>query len=864
MKRIYTLLFNLTLISSYSIAKPSKIDSKYESDQQSESFSSINGKKVNYTIKSGDTLLAIAREHYTTRAEIRVLNKMKEGEKLKLGRVLTVPTHTFYPKNVLVKHPIIKGDTLYTIAKKYHTTTAEICTVNSITKKTNLKLGQILKVPTNTYKASKKSTTTNSEKSKIIEYAIKSGDTLFKVAKKHNSTSKEIGKLNGLGKNDNLKIGMIIKVPIDTYIKGKKTSTSKQKISDDTSKEVQTKLPLTIASVVNQEKQKSIDLAKAKEAEEKIKKAEAKAKALKIAIAQRELEEQSILDRAETIKKKREERAIAEAKAEKTRIAAAKKAQEEKAKAQEEKAKAEAEKARIAKLKAEAQKRILEAKKKAEEEARQAKIQAEKEAKERVRQAKIKANKLEKERLQKLLDAENAKLAKIKKEMEELEKQAKIKEDLLSKAKEKIKQAKIKADAISEPNSTKKSSIEKAKSLEKEEEKKRKEEKKKEEKKKKEESSKKESAKNSLKTPTTIVTNSNKVIDYTVKKGDNLYKIAKAHHTTTIEVRDANKFRSNSDLVVGKMIKVPIDTYFHLKNYKIRSGDTLYKIARKHNTTTSRVLLANKMNRKSKLIKGDLIKVPVDTFSIESDIDTVRVASNTNTFKKKVHTSKKIELPQYKIQAGDTLYTIAKNSKTSVKKLKQLNKIKSNKDLKIGKFITLPKGKKVVKIKLAKQNSAVRVRKNKEEKVVITTTKKNKNFESFMDSLGGNSGRKALPRLAKKHLGKRYVWGATGPYRFDCSGFTSYVCKKNGVCLPRTSISQSKVGKYVSRRNLVAGDLIFFDTSKRRKGYVNHVGIYIGNNKFIHASSAKKKVVVTSLNKPFYKSRFKWGRRVDM
>ncbi len=862
MKRIYTLLFNLTLISSYSVAKPSKIDSKYESDQQSENFSSVKGKKVNYTIKSGDTLLAIAREHYTTRAEIRAENKMKEGERLKLGRILKVPTHTFYPKNVLVKHPIAKGDTLYTIAQKYHTTTAEICTVNSITTKTSLKLGRILKVPTNTYKTTKKSTdSTPTKKTNIIEYAIKSGDTLFKVAKKYKSTSKEVGKLNNLGKNDNLKIGMIIKVPVNSYITDKETP-----------KEVNTKSPLTIASVVNQEKQKNIDIAEEKEAKEKaeeikaqtekkakaeakIKEAEEKAKALKVAIAQREIEEQSILDRAEAIKKKRQERAVAEEKAKKTREAAAKKAEAEKAKII-------AEKIRIAKLKAEAEKKALEAKKKAEEDARQAKIKAEKEAKEKVRQARIEANRVEKARLEKLLDVENAKLAKIQKEMEDLKKQAKLKAELLVKAKEKIKEAKLKSNAIGNSSNIKKDSSEKVKLIEK------KEPIKKEEKKKKEVTPKKESAKNTLKTPTTIVTQNSQIIDYKVKVGDNLYKIAKAHHTTTLEVRDTNKFRSNSDLVVGKMIKVPIDTYFHLKNYKIRSGDTLYKIARKHNTTTSRVLLANKMSRRNKLIKGDVIKVPVDTFSVENDIDTVRVASNTvnNTFKKKEEKkkiTKKPKLPQYKIQAGDTLYTIARNSKTSVKKLKYINKIKSNKDLRIGKFIALPKGKKFVRTKLAKQHTAVRVRKHKEEKVVINTNK-NKSFESFMNSLGGNSGRKALPKTAKKHLGKRYVWGATGPYRFDCSGFTSYVCKKNGVCIPRTSINQSKVGKYVSRGNLVAGDLIFFDTSKRRKGYVNHVGIYIGNNKFIHASSAKKKVVVTSLNKPFYKSRFKWGRRVDM
>jgi cell wall-associated NlpC family hydrolase len=120
----------------------------------------------------------------------------------------------------------------------------------------------------------------------------------------------------------------------------------------------------------------------------------------------------------------------------------------------------------------------------------------------------------------------------------------------------------------------------------------------------------------------------------------------------------------------------------------------------------------------------------------------------------------------------------------------------------------------------------------------------------------------SLLKEAKHHLGKRYVWGAVGPSRFDCSGFTSYVCKKNGITIPRTSIMQAKVGKKVSKKNLKAGDLIFFDTSKHHKGYVNHVGIYLGDHKFIHASSAKKKVMISSLDKAFYNNRFKWGRRV--
>jgi cell wall-associated NlpC family hydrolase len=96
---------------------------------------------------------------------------------------------------------------------------------------------------------------------------------------------------------------------------------------------------------------------------------------------------------------------------------------------------------------------------------------------------------------------------------------------------------------------------------------------------------------------------------------------------------------------------------------------------------------------------------------------------------------------------------------------------------------------------------------------------------------------------------------------FDCSGLTKYVYQKNGINLPRTSMNQSKYGKYVSRDHLKPGDLVFFDTSKERKGYVNHVGIYIGNGKFLHASSAQKKVVISKLDKTFYGKRFKVARR---
>jgi len=116
---------------------------------------------------------------------------------------------------------------------------------------------------------------------------------------------------------------------------------------------------------------------------------------------------------------------------------------------------------------------------------------------------------------------------------------------------------------------------------------------------------------------------------------------------------------------------------------------------------------------------------------------------------------------------------------------------------------------------------------------------------------------------AMAYLDTKYLWAANGPNAFDCSGFTRYVFKENGITLPRYSGHQAKVGIKVSFDELQKGDLVFFDTEKKYTKRVNHVGIYIGDNKFIHASSAKKKVIITSFKKKhFYKNRFLWGRRI--
>jgi cell wall-associated NlpC family hydrolase len=124
---------------------------------------------------------------------------------------------------------------------------------------------------------------------------------------------------------------------------------------------------------------------------------------------------------------------------------------------------------------------------------------------------------------------------------------------------------------------------------------------------------------------------------------------------------------------------------------------------------------------------------------------------------------------------------------------------------------------------------------------------------------------KSLPdrieKEAKSLLGIKYKYGATGPNQYDCSGFTKHVFSSQGITIPRTSKEQAKVGKYIRYSELKKGDLIFFRSNNSNK--VSHVGIFIGNGKFIHASSSKKKVVISNMNSNYVITHFKWGRRVD-
>ena len=120
--------------------------------------------------------------------------------------------------------------------------------------------------------------------------------------------------------------------------------------------------------------------------------------------------------------------------------------------------------------------------------------------------------------------------------------------------------------------------------------------------------------------------------------------------------------------------------------------------------------------------------------------------------------------------------------------------------------------------------------------------------------------------VAEDQMGKKYVYGADGPTYFDCSSLTQYSFKKGaGVSLSRTAEKQgydSKYKKISDISDLKRGDLVFFNTNDSDSDQCDHVGIYLGSKKFIHASSAAGKVITSSLSSGYYNRTFSWGKRI--
>lgn len=162
----------------------------------------INATKVDqpneyYSVKKGDTLYSIATKNNLTVPELKNLNNLK-SDNLSIGQTLLIKKTPKENTNITT-YTVKKGDTLYSIARKYNTTVNAITTLNNLTSN-NLSIGQTLKIPVSTQNAIEKT------------YTVKSGDTLYSIAKKYNTTVSELINRNNL-KTSSLSVGQELIIP---------------------------------------------------------------------------------------------------------------------------------------------------------------------------------------------------------------------------------------------------------------------------------------------------------------------------------------------------------------------------------------------------------------------------------------------------------------------------------------------------------------------------------------------------------------------------------------------------------------------------------------------------------------------------
>ena len=118
----------------------------------------------------------------------------------------------------------------------------------------------------------------------------------------------------------------------------------------------------------------------------------------------------------------------------------------------------------------------------------------------------------------------------------------------------------------------------------------------------------------------------------------------------------------------------------------------------------------------------------------------------------------------------------------------------------------------------------------------------------------------ALVGTARKFTGVRYRWAGMSSRGMDCSGFIARVLRSHNIRAPHNAAQLFQLGEPVSYEELKPGDLLFFQTSRRG---ISHVGMYVGNNAFIHASSGAGRVITTSLHDEYYARRLKGARRLS-
>ncbi len=354
-------------------------------------------------------------------------------------------------------------------------------------------------------------------------------------------------------------------------------------------------------------------------------------------------------------------------------------------------------------------------------------------------------------------------------------------------------------------------------------------------------------------------------ITYTIKKGDSLYKIAKRFKISAQEIQKANNLHSDK-LKPGTKIAIPSkDIEQSRKTVKEETPD---KNKGRENSVKNSV---STQDAKTHTVKGDgLIKIQPEQKKDNNNYHTVKKGDTLSSISRKYSISinelkefnnlkstklklgqqlilKRTEPRTYTVRKGDNISKIARKFGIDVDKLKELNNLESD---------VLKPGQRLLLEAMVEQ---MEVKKNYTTIISQASMAEEMKTASESKELTDMSLQDRLILFARKMLNIPYRFGGNTFMGIDCSAYVQKVYGLLNVNLPRTAREQFRVGEPVEREALSMGDLVFFRTYA---SFPSHVGIYLGNNLFIHASSKDKKVTIDSLETPYYFRRFIGAKRL--
>jgi len=296
-------------------------------------------------------------------------------------------------------------------------------------------------------------------------------------------------------------------------------------------------------------------------------------------------------------------------------------------------------------------------------------------------------------------------------------------------------------------------------------------------------------------------------------------------------------------------------TGFAEERYTVKAGDNLSKISKAFGVSIKAIKSSNRLE-KDGLKPNQVLLIPVRKEREASPAAGRPAAQETKSCATDAVSGTPGETETYTVIGGDSLYTIAKQLGIPIEEIRSLNRLQST-AIRTGQVLVVPK------------SAGTAVEETEEEGDTLNVAK-GPSVEEEQGSLGpsepngkwkNSEERNLFVRIVKTFLGVPYRHGGSKLKGIDCSAFVKRIYEIFDIQLPRTCREQLQAGKGVGKEELVEGDLVFFKTQTRRASSA-HVGIYIGNNEFIHASSRNREVKVDNLDMPYFNKRFLKGVRV--